>query len=147
MKAGDVMTLGAATVRPEASLLEAARLMLEHRISGLPVVDAAGKLVGIVTEQDFLRGQGDGRPRWIELLLSRTGDGTSGANLETRRVEEVMTAKAVTVEAGTPLAEVVELLERHRIRRVPVVAEGKVVGIVSVANLLLALTRRGAAAS
>jgi len=141
MKAGDVMTLGAATVRPDASLAEAARLMLEHRISGLPVLDDGGALLGIVTERDLLHGQGGKRPRWVELLNGAkavAGD----AKPDLGRVDQVMTRNVVSVDPGTPTAEVLELLDRHKIRRVPVVAEGKVVGIVSIANLLLALTRR-----
>jgi CBS domain-containing protein len=141
MKAGDVMTLGAATVRPDASLAEAARLILEHRISGLPVVDDGGALVGIVTERDLLHGQEGKRPRWVELLNGpQAAAGDAKPNLG--RVDEVMTANVVAVDPGTPIAAVLELLDRRKIRRVPVVAEGKVVGIVSIANLLLALTRR-----
>jgi CBS domain len=73
MKAADVMTLGAVTIRSDATVSEAARLMLQYGISGLPVVDAGGHLVGIVTEGDFLRrtetGTGQHRPRWLEFLL------------------------------------------------------------------------------
>lgn len=141
MNAGDLMTLGAATVRPEASLAEAARTMLDHRISGLPVVDAEGKLVGMITERDFLRQDDGGRPRWIETLLSRSDDVRAARELEARRVEEVMSREVSSVAPDTPIAEVVELMERRRIKRVPVVADGKVVGIVSRANLLRALSR------
>src|SRR3546814_128794 len=70
MKVADVMTNGAATVRPDASLAEAARIMVEHGISGLPVVDESGRLVGILTEGDFLRRADQDRPRWISVLLS-----------------------------------------------------------------------------
>ena len=67
MNAGDVMTTGAATVRPDKSLAEAGRILVEHRISGLPVVDADGRLVGVVTEHHFLRQDNGERPRWLEL--------------------------------------------------------------------------------
>ena len=141
MKAGDVMTLGAATVRPDASLAEAARLMLEHRISGLPVVDDGGKLVDLVTERNLLHGQGGKRPHWIELL-DRAPSEQRGAQSDLGRVDEVMSRNVVTVDPGAPVSQVLELLERHKIRRVPVASGGKVVGMVSVANLLQALTRR-----
>lgn len=141
MKVGDVMSLGAATVRPEASLAEAARTMIEHRISGLPVVDGEGKLVGVVTEGDFLRQENGGRPRWIESLLNDAGGEGAARDLEARRVEELMSREVSTVGAEAPIGEVVELMERRKIKRLPVVADGKVIGIVSRANLLLALLR------
>ena len=140
MKAGDVMTTGAATVKPSASLAEAARLMTEHRISGLPVVDEGGKLVGIVSEGDFLRRQGGDRMRWIEAFL----DGGSNAvgDLSSRRVEDIMSKDPVSAGVETPLTEIVDAMERHNVKRIPVVDDGRVVGIVSRANLLLALLRR-----
>ena len=141
MNAGDVMTTGAAIVRPDASLAEAARIMLEHRISGLPVVDAEGKLVGIVTERDFLRKDGE-RPRWIDILLSKASAQITASELRNRRVEEVMSKNPICIGVETPVDEIIELIERHRVKRLPVVANGNVVGIVSRANLLLALTRK-----
>jgi CBS domain-containing protein len=140
MKAGDLMTTGAARVRPDASLAEAVRLMVEHRISGLPVVDAQDKLVGVITEGDFLRPD-DGRPPHVLDILMGDATGAAGG-LRSRRVEELMTREPVTVAAETPLEEVVALMNRHKVKRLPVVAQGKVVGIVSRANLLLALLRR-----
>jgi CBS domain-containing protein len=145
MKAADVMTLGAATIRADALIAEAVRLMLQHRISGLPVLDADGRLVGIVTEGDFLRRSETHterrRPRWLELLLGRGRLADEYVHSHGRKVEEVMTADVVTVTESTPLEEVVRLMERHRIKRVPVVSGDKVVGIVSRANLLHALAR------
>lgn len=142
MKAGDVMTTGAATVRPDAPLAEAARVMVEYRISGLPVVDAAGRLVGIITESDFLRRPDGGRERWISVLLRGDDARITAKELQGRRVEEVMTRNPVTVGAETPLEEVLDLMEQKRIKRVPVVRDGKVAGIVSRANLIQALMRR-----
>jgi CBS domain-containing protein len=142
MKAGDVMTTGAATVRPDASLAEAARIMLEHCISGLPIVDAEGKLVGIVTERDFLRREDGERPRWIDILLSKASAQITASELRNRRVEEVMSKNPIGIGVETPVDEIIELIERHRVKRLPVVANGNVVGIVSRANLLLALTRK-----
>jgi CBS domain-containing protein len=139
MKAGDVMTTGAATVRPTASLAEAARLMIEHRISGLPVVDEGGQLVGIVSEGDFLRREGGDRMRWIEAFL---GEGSKVGDLSSRRVEEIMSKDPVSANVETPLTEIVDAMERHSVKRVPIVDNGRVIGIVSRANLLLALLRR-----
>jgi CBS domain-containing protein len=138
MKAGDVMTTGAATVRPDAPVAEAARLMVEHRISGVPVVDTKGKLVGIVTEGDFLRADSGGKPRLLDILTR----GGSAGELNSRRVEELMTREPVTIAAETPVEEVVALMHRHNVKRLPVVTQGKVVGIVSRANLLMALLRK-----
>ena len=139
MKAGDVMTTGAATVKPSASLAEAARLMVEHRISGLPVVDEGGKLVGIVSEGDFLRRKGGDRMRWIEAFLD---GGSNIGDLSRRRVEDIMSKDAVSAGVDTPLTEIVDAMEQHNVKRIPVVDNGRVVGIVSRANLLLALLRR-----
>jgi CBS domain-containing protein len=138
MRAGDIMTTGAATVRPDASIVEAARMMVEHRISGLPVVDGQGKLVGIVTEGDFLRTDDGGRPRIIEVA---TG-GMSAGELMIRRVEEIMSRDPITAGVETSLEEVVALMEQHSVKRLPIVTEGKVVGILSRANLIMALVRK-----
>jgi CBS domain-containing protein len=142
MKAGDVMTTGAATVRPEAPLVEAAQLMVQHQISGLPVVDSQERLVGLVTENDFLRAGASGKPRLLEML---TTAGTEADELKARRVDDLMTREPITVSAETPLEDVINLMHRHSVRRLPVVADGKVVGIVSRGNLLRALLRRSMA--
>lgn len=142
MNASDVMTTGAATVRPDASLAEAARIMLEHRISGLPVVNVNGKLVGIITERDFLRRDDGERPRWIDVVLSEAGGQITSRELHDRRVEEVMSKDPIYIGVETPVSELIELMERHGVKRLPVVTNGHVVGIVSRANLLLALRRK-----
>jgi CBS domain-containing protein len=145
MQAADVMTLGAATIRPEAPIEEAARLMLEQRVSGLPVVNDRGQLAGIVTEGDLLRrqasGAGQARPRWLELVVGRepSDGGPRLARLAT--VADVMTRPAISVREDTPVQEVAEILECHGIKRVPVVKDGKVTGIVSRADLLRGLAR------
>ena len=145
MKAADVMTLGAVTIRSDAAVSEAARLMLQYAISGLPVVDAAGRLVGIITEGDFLRrtetGTGQHRPRWLEFLLGPGRLADEYVHSHGRRVEEVMTRQVVTVAEETSVDEIVRLMERHRIKRVPVVRDNSVVGIVSRANLVRGLAR------
>lgn len=137
-KASDVMTMGAATVRPDATLTEAARLLIDHRISGLPVVSKEGELVGIVTEHDFLRRDDGARPRWLDVLLS-DASGQINAELLSRKVEDVMSRNPITVEVETPVEAVLELMERRKVKRLPVVSNGIVVGIVSRADLLHAI--------
>ena len=145
MNAADVMTREVRTVEPDASILEAARLMLQHRISGLPVVDAAKKLVGIVTEGDFLRRTETGtqrrRPRWLEFIVGPGKLATEYTHSSGRKVHEVMTAGVHTVSEDTPLEQVVHLMERCRIKRLPVVRGQSLVGIVTRANLLRAVVR------
>jgi CBS domain-containing protein len=143
MKAHDVMTWGTITVEPEASVTRAVRLMLQNKISGLPVVDAKGQLVGMVTEGDFLRrgelGTERRRPRWLEFLLGPGRLAAEYVQSSGQKVSEIMTPEPKTISPETPLDEVVRLMERHRIKRLPVVQDGKLVGIVSRANLLHAL--------
>lgn len=143
MKAKDVMTAGVVTVAQDASVLEAIRVMLQRRISGLPVVDASGALVGMVTEGDFLRrselGTERKSSRWIEFL---TGPGKLAENYvhaSGRKVGDVMTSDVFAVDEEAPLSEVVATMERRRIKRVPVLRGGKLVGIVTRTNLLRAL--------
>lgn len=138
MRAGDVMTTGAATVKPGASLAEAARLMIEHRISGLPVVDDGGGLVGMVTEGDFLRRE----KRLIDVLLDEAQARELARDLSARRVEDIMSTDLVSVGVEAPLNDIVDAMERRNVRRIPVLDQGRVVGIVSRANLVLALLRK-----
>lgn len=143
MRAAEVMNTHVISVRPDASVLEAVRLMLRHKISGLPVMDAAGNLVGIVTEGDFLRRAETGttrhRPHWLEFVISPGRLAEEYEHSHGRKVEEVMTLDPVTITEHTPLDEIVELMERRRIKRVPVMRGKQLVGIVSRANLLQAL--------
>jgi CBS domain-containing protein len=143
MQVKDVMTLNVISVGANEPVLKAARLMLQNRISGLPVVDKEGELVGIVTEGDFLRRSEIGtqrrRPKWLEFIVGpgRLTDGyvrTSG-----RKVDEIMTPDPFSVAEADSLETVVELMERHRVKRLPVVRGGRMVGIVSRANLMHAL--------
>jgi CBS domain-containing protein len=124
---------------------QAAQLLLQYGISGLPVVDDDGRLVGVITEGDFLRRVGAGvqhpRPRWFELLFSPGRLADEYVHTHSRRVDEVMTREVVTASEETPMEDIARLMERHRIKRVPVVRENKVVGIVSRANLVRAIAR------
>jgi CBS domain-containing protein len=148
MRASDVMRTEVQTCSPDSTIGEAIRLMLDKGISGLPVVDAAGTLVGIVTEGDFLRraelGTERHRPRWLELLASPGRLAADYVQAHGRRVAEVMTPEVAAVAEDTPLAEVVRLMERRHVKRLPVLRDGRLVGLVARADLLRALA--GAAA-
>ena len=145
MRAADVMRHRVVTITPKATVGEAARIMIEHGISGLPVVDAKGAIVGMVTEGDLLRraelGTERHRPRWLEFLL---GPGPLAAEYvlaHGRRIDEVMTQKVVTIEPSTSLETVVGLMEKHGSSACPSSTGAALVGIVSRANLLAALAR------
>lgn len=142
MNAASIMTRSLVLIDPEASIMTAIRLMLQNRISGLPVVDKSGALVGIVTEGDLLRraelGTQRRRPRWLEFLIG-PGLATEYVHACGRKVHEVMTTKVHTISEDTPLDEVVQIMESRRVKRLPVVRDGKLVGIASRANLLRAL--------
>jgi CBS domain-containing protein len=143
MKVRDVMTPNVISVKADESILSAVRLMLQNRISGLPVVDAAGKLVGIVTEADFLRrgeiGTTRPRPKWLEFIIGPGRLADEYVHESGRKVDEVMTPDPVTVTEDDSLEKVVTLMERRRIKRLPVVRNGQMVGIISRANLMHAL--------
>jgi CBS domain-containing protein len=145
MKASDVMTLNVVSVTPDSSILHAARLMLQKNISGLPVITSAGGLVGIITEGDFLRRKETEtqrhRSRWIEFLLGPGRLAEEYSRSSGRKVEEVMTSPVRTVTEDTSLEEIVHLMERHHIKRVPVMRGTRVVGMISRANLLRAVVR------
>ncbi len=152
MKISDVMTIDPVVVSAGASVFEAMRLMLERRVSGLPVTDAHGKLVGIVSEGDFLRrgelGTEKRRPRWIELLSSpgKLADEYTGAHA--LGIGEIMTKDLHTVTPGMALADAVQMMEKYRIKRLPVIKGDRLVGIVSRADLMRAfLTRASQAAN
>jgi CBS domain-containing protein len=143
MKAHDVMTWGVISVEADASVIRAAQLMVQNRISGLPVVDAVGTLVGMVTEGDFLRrgelGTQRQRPRWLEFLIGPGRLANEYVRARGRKVAEIMTPNPYTITQETPLEEIVQLMEKHRIKRLPVADDGKPIGMVSRANLLQAL--------
>ena len=143
MKAKDVMTTNVVSVQSGTSITQAVRLMLQKRISGLPVVDDAGQLVGVVTEGDFVRRAETStekhRPRWLELLLGPGRLADDYVRTHGRKVEEIMTRDPVTAVEDTSLDEIVKMMEKRQIKRVPVVRGRQLIGIVSRANLLHAL--------
>jgi CBS domain-containing protein len=143
MRARDVMTNPVISIEADAPVMRAVRLMLQNRISGLPVIGAAGELVGMVTEGDFLRrgeiGTRRHRNRWIEFLIGPGRLADEYVHACGRKVDEVMSRNPVTITEDTPLDQAVDLMERHRIKRLPVVRDGALVGILTRANLMHAL--------
>jgi CBS-domain-containing membrane protein len=143
MRAADLMTLQPISISPDASIVEAIGIMLQRRFSGLPVVDKTGALVGIVTEGDLLRRTETGtqrkRPRWIEFLVGPGKLATEYVHASGRKVRDVMSPNVHTVTDDASLDEIVHLMERHQIKRLPVMTGDKMVGIVTRANLLRAL--------
>ena len=143
MRAHQVMTRNVITVTPHTSIEDAAKIMLRAHISGLPVLDDAGKLVGVVSESDFLRrsetGTGRKRAAWLQFLI---GPGTAAADFvreRGRKVRDVMTEDPITVDEETPLENLVGLMEKKAIKRLPVVSGSKLVGIVTRSSLLQAV--------
>jgi CBS domain-containing protein len=136
----EVMTSPVISVPSDSSITQAVQIMLQRRISGLPVIDKDGHLVGVVTEGDFLRRAETGtqrrRSRWLEFLIGPGRLADEYTRTHGRKVRDVMTADPVTVSEQTPLEEVVQMMEKHRIKRLPVVRGDNLVGIVSRANLL-----------
>ncbi|UPJ53319.1 CBS domain-containing protein [Bradyrhizobium sp. 200] len=141
MRAHQIMTRSVITIAPDATILEAANTMLRHHVSGLPVIDAAGRLVGIVSEGDFIRRNEIGtqrkRGRWLKVLL---GDSAVDYVRECgRRVSDVMASDPITVTEDATLEEIVNVMETNDIKRLPVMKGDKLVGIVSRANLMHAV--------
>src|SRR6516164_5712744 len=139
MQAKDIMTVNVITVSEETPVHEIVSLLLKYRISAVPVIDSARKVVGIVSEGDLLRGEGTSRvrvhhPWWLEAAF--VGQTVAYDKARGARAGVVMTRNVITVDEDAPLNEIAELLERHHIKRVPVLRDGKLAGIVSRANLL-----------
>lgn len=146
MRARDVMTPDVTTVAPEASVAEAAKLMLERRISGVPVVDRSGRLVGIVTEGDLMRRAElitARRPWWLALDSDPEERAQAYVKAHGLKVRDVMTTDVVTIDEHQPLDAIAMIFEERGIKRAPVVRDGKLVGIVSRANLLQGLASGG----
>ncbi len=146
MKAKDIMTRKVVTVTPETEVREIARLLTERRISAVPVVDEEGRVLGIVSEGDLVRRPELGTERhpswWLRLFLAPEDRAREFVRSHGHRAREVMTGDPVTIDEEAGLEEIAELLESRHIKRVPVVRDGRLVGIVSRADLLRALVAR-----
>lgn len=146
--AGDLMTRDVAVVHPETSLLEAVKLMARRQISGMPVVDDAGTIVGIMSEGDLVRwheGYTERQARWLDMLA----DGfelapafLEGIQEQQRKVKSIMSPGATSVSENTPAREVASLMYDKNIKRVPVVRDGKLIGIVARSDLIRALAQK-----
>ena len=143
MRAADVMVTKVITVGPDACVQDVAHVLLSARISGVPVVGPNGELLGIVSEGDLMRrveaGTGRPRPWWLALFTGKEVLAAEFIREHSRKVTDVMTRHVITAAPDTPLSKIANLLEKNAIKRVPIVEGGKVVGIVSRANLLQAL--------
>jgi CBS domain-containing protein len=143
MRAHQIMTRQVIVIAADAPILDAANIMLKRQISGLPVVDAAGKLLGIVSQGDFIRraeiGTERKRGRWLKFLVGPGRAASDFVRESGRKVGEIMTPDPRTVTEDATLEEIVELMERNHIKRVPVVRGDRLVGIVSRSNLLQAV--------
>lgn len=141
MKAKDLMTTDVFTVSPENTIAEAAKLMIDRRISGLPVVDHAGRLVGILSEGDLMRRAELGNGQWARPATRGSPELQAQAFVKANslKVSDVMTNDVVTISEDTPQQEIALLFEERGVKRAPVTRHGNLVGIVSRANLLQSL--------
>jgi CBS domain-containing protein len=147
MLAGEIMTRDVATVGLDASIEAVIALMVARGASGVPVVTEQGQLAGIITEGDLLRRVETAtieprRRSFLDLLLGPGREVTEYVRSHSRRVSDLMTEQVISVAEDTPLAEVVRIMETKRVRRVPVLRDGRLVGIISRADLVRALGRR-----
>ncbi len=140
MNARDIMVSPVITVTARSLVRDAAKLMLERQVSGLPVVDDDGKLVGIVSEGDLMRRTETGTERrrswWLRLVAGEDALASEYAKANARKVGDVMTSPVVTATPTTSVREIADLFEKHAIKRVPILSDGQLVGIVSRANVI-----------
>lgn len=150
MKAQEVMTREVVTVLPDASVKAIADLLVKHRVSALPVVDSRGNVVGIVSEGDLIRRpEIAGEPLltwWASMISSKEARARDYVRTHGETARTVMTKDVVAVGPDTTVAEIVRLMEKHRIKRTPVVQDGALVGIVSRGDLLRPLSESLASA-
>ena len=143
MKVKDFMTSEVVTVTPDTSIPEAARLMVRHKISGLPVVTGGDRVVGIISEHDLLRGgKRDTQPEpshWLRLMTEQLYWADQSARFQQRKVRDVMTPDPVTIDETAPLEEAGRLIGENDIKRLPVMRGDKLVGIISRADIVRAI--------
>lgn len=146
--AGDIMTRDVAVIHPETTLLTAVKLMAARGISGLPVVDKHGKLVGMMSEADLLRwheGFSERQARWLDLLadgFQLAPDFLQEIQEQRRKIQALMSPNPITVSETTPAREIAALMHARGIKRVPVLRDGKLVGIVTRTDLVRALAQK-----
>jgi len=144
MRAKDIMTAAVISIPQNATVTEATELMLAHHVSALPVTDADGKLVGLISEGDLMRRirdkEGSRRSWWLDLFKGTGESAQDFVKARSHKVLDVMTRDVVAVDEEASVGSIARLLERHRIKRVPVTRDDSIVGIVSRSNLLHALS-------
>ena len=145
--AGDLMTRDVVVAHPETTLLDTVKLMAKHRISGLPVLDDSGNLVGLITEGDLVRwheGYTDRQARWLDMLSEGYEIASSfleRIQQENHKVKAVMSRNVTTVTEDTPAHKIAHLMSTNNIKRVPVMRDGKLAGIVARSDLVRAVAR------
>jgi len=143
MRAHRIMTRKVISVRPDTPALDAANTMLQQHISGLPVVSETGKLVGIISEGDFIRraeiGTERKRGRWLEILVGPGRAATDFVHERGRKVNEIMSPEPLTLTVDAAIEEIVKIMEENQVKRLPVLRGNQLVGIVTRANLLQAV--------
>lgn len=146
MRAENLMTAKLVTVSPDASVIEAAELMLQHQVGGLPVVDASGTLVGMITSGDLLRrteiGTEARRGGFAEFQAGHGRIAADYAKAHGKQVVHTMTTALHTVGADAPITEkIVDMMDRHNVKQVPVIQQGRLVGLVSRTDILRAFVK------
>ena len=141
MRVEDFMTRRVVTITPDTTLLAAAKLMLEHRVGGLPVLDASARIIGIFSESDLLReeGKGDDGSPWLQMMVGPNGEPAEPPPLDARKVGDVMTREPISIAPHASIAQACRLLHDHRLRRLPVVENGKLVGMIARSDLVRAV--------
>jgi CBS domain-containing protein len=135
----DFMTRRVVTITPDTTLLAAAKLMLEHRVGGLPVLDASARIIGIFSESDLLREEGEDGSPWLQMMVGPDGEPAALPRLDTRKVGDIMTRQPITIAPDTSIAQACRLMHEHRLRRLPVVEGDKLVGMIARADLVRAV--------
>jgi len=147
MRAQEIMSRHIVTIRADAEVIEAVKTMLLHRVSGLPVVDASNKLVGILSEGDFVRraeiGTEKKRGRWLALLAGADQVAVDFVRQNGRKISQIMTPDPITIVEDTPLEQIVRLMESRNVKRFPVMRADEIVGMVTRADFLRAIASQG----
>ena len=139
MRVEDFMTRRVVTITPDTTLLAAAKLMLEHRVGGLPVLNASGRMIGVFSASDLLREEGEDGSPWLQMMVGPDGKPAEPPRLDARKVGDVMTRQLITIAPGASIAQACRLLHEHRLRRLPVVESDKLVGMIARADLVRAV--------
>ena len=143
MRAMDVMVRDVVTASPDEDVDQVVELLAKHDASTLPVVDTDGNVVGMIGDLDLMRrpeiGTEKHHPWWMEAMTPASKLAGEFAKSHGRRVSEVMSTHVISASEDTPLGDIASLLEKHRIKRVPILRDGKLVGMVSRSNLIQAL--------